>query len=1024
MNTGKKIRKHIALYLALVMMFSTFVFPVAVAGGAVSPPDMHHCCFNASALHAPYVAQLAPFDSVVPLFSEPTISAGTASGRAGDIVTVPIWLNGNPGIIGMQFSVNFDTTALGFVSHSGATGLLAGHISLPMPSGTAPPLLFAWNDGLAMTNNYAEGVVLNLSFEILPGASASSYPIILNFVIANNFDLQPVTFDTWSGNVNVINPPAPSDFYWGDIEAINNIITTHGLPLQTTAAGATSFPTGWLNSGVSLPPGGGVTTPPALIAPFSWTTGLIDGVSGASPNLRVSRLWLMGAPITGTFTLTGLYELVSLEICEIPTLTGINISDRPTLSGVCLVNTPGLQSIDITNTGVQWFSTAFRPNLTELILSGNQLTGLSVTNNTSLMLLDVRDNPNLTQILGLDSLPPGAVILGWGGAGFTVTFNPAGGTVSPASGITVMGGTLDALPLPTQAGYDFLGWFTAATGGTQVTISNVFTADTEIFAQWTPAGCLHPDTSTATTPATCASAGETVETCDDCNAILSVTPIPALGHTWGDWIVATPPTATTAGTERRICTTCDIYEIRTISLPPVGGGGGGGPSEPVNAPPTTNVPPAQEETTDPGAGATNGETDTDDAVAAVQDALDESDSGQDSLVALIAENAILNAASVEVDAPLIIVNQPNVEELQEIAFTTRHDIYRMLEYNEYEIERALNANVAFVTTEFEEVDIRIESSTLLTDVDEIWIRTPYYDLSFTMGFVRNNVSGVPLYITVSSSASDDIPAEEGLVLLSGTPAPRTYSVTFSRPINEPVRLSVKPLPGSDPIYQTVVNARGENVGGKHNPVTGLLNARVNQSGEYKVIENRVDFTDILNRSAEMQRAVRTLATQGIITGTAPGQFSPDAHITRAELAALLTRSLGRLDPNADGRFADVSSGAWYFGSVGSASRAGIMTGVGNNRFNPGQAIPRDQLIVVTSRILRTEMGYRHPADPTRYLQTYTDHAEFADWSLDELALAMRLGIPVRQADGRFRPDEALTRGEASIILYRMFLRIW
>ena len=66
----------------------------------------------------------------------------------------------------------------------------------------------------------------------------------------------------------------------------------------------------------------------------------------------------------------------------------------------------------------------------------------------------------------------------------TVTFNPGEGTVDPTSAKTT-NNKLTSLPTPTRTGYTFNGWFTAATGGDQVTANTVFNADTEIFAQWT-----------------------------------------------------------------------------------------------------------------------------------------------------------------------------------------------------------------------------------------------------------------------------------------------------------------------------------------------------------------------------------------------------------------------------------------------------------------------------------------------------------------------------------------------------------
>ena len=66
---------------------------------------------------------------------------------------------------------------------------------------------------------------------------------------------------------------------------------------------------------------------------------------------------------------------------------------------------------------------------------------------------------------------------------YTITFDANGGSVDPASAETT-DGKLVSLPTPGYAGHIFQGWFTAATGGTQVTTDTVFTADATIYAQW------------------------------------------------------------------------------------------------------------------------------------------------------------------------------------------------------------------------------------------------------------------------------------------------------------------------------------------------------------------------------------------------------------------------------------------------------------------------------------------------------------------------------------------------------------
>lgn len=76
---------------------------------------------------------------------------------------------------------------------------------------------------------------------------------------------------------------------------------------------------------------------------------------------------------------------------------------------------------------------------------------------------------------------------------FLISYDANGGTLGAGAGgntpvamDTNEDGTIDlsAIPDPTRSGYMFLGWFTAATGGTQVTEDTVFTADATIYARW------------------------------------------------------------------------------------------------------------------------------------------------------------------------------------------------------------------------------------------------------------------------------------------------------------------------------------------------------------------------------------------------------------------------------------------------------------------------------------------------------------------------------------------------------------
>jgi hypothetical protein len=193
---------------------------------------------------------------------------------------------------------------------------------------------------------------------------------------------------------------------------------------------------------------------------------------------------------------------------------------------------------------------------------------------------------------------------------------------------------------------------------------------------------------------------------------------------------------------------------------------------------------------------------------------------------------------------------------------------------------------------------------------------------------------------------------------------------------------------------------------------------------FTVKEGKRDFADIAFKSKEMRDAITILATKGIISGTSPTAFSPDSPIKRAEIATLLVRTLSKFDASADGGFSDVKKSDWYFSSAASAKKHGIMGGTDINLFAPEMVIPKDQIVVVAARVLRSEMRYKNPANVGNILSVYTDAKALQDWSLTELALATRENLVVKRSDGSFGPAAPMTRGDAAVILYRLFMKLW
>ena len=169
-------------------------------------------------------------------------------------------------------------------------------------------------------------------------------------------------------------------------------------------------------------------------------------------------------------------------------------------------------------------------------------------------------------------------------------------------------------------------------------------------------------------------------------------------------------------------------------------------------------------------------------------------------------------------------------------------------------------------------------------------------------------------------------------------------------------------------------------------------------------------------------AIEALAARGIINGKSEGIFDPDASMTRAEFATIITRGLG-LTAKDSGVFTDVTDSSWYAGFVGTANAYGIVNGVGENKFNPGGTITRQEAATMVARAAKLcGMDTAMTAAETRdMLAQFGDYVTVADWAADSLAFCYREDI-LDQNDLNIQPSKAILRGEIAQMLFNMLTK--
>ena len=138
-------------------------------------------------------------------------------------------------------------------------------------------------------------------------------------------------------------------------------------------------------------------------------------------------------------------------------------------------------------------------------------------------------------------------------------------------------------------------------------------------------------------------------------------------------------------------------------------------------------------------------------------------------------------------------------------------------------------------------------------------------------------------------------------------------------------------------------------------------------------------------------------------------------MTRAMLVTVLYRLEG--EPTVTGRssFTDVRSGAYYEKAVIWAAANGIVTGTDSTSFSPDAKVTREQLAVMLLRYADL-CGYDTSARTS--LKDFADAAKVSDYAADAMQWAVANGI-LNGTDGkRLDPAGSATRAQCAAMLVR------
>ena len=178
------------------------------------------------------------------------------------------------------------------------------------------------------------------------------------------------------------------------------------------------------------------------------------------------------------------------------------------------------------------------------------------------------------------------------------------------------------------------------------------------------------------------------------------------------------------------------------------------------------------------------------------------------------------------------------------------------------------------------------------------------------------------------------------------------------------------------------------------------------------------YNDVKNDTSWFYPGVQYCLSYGLMSGMGNGSFAPGEYTTRAQAAQILYNLHGNPEVSGGTPFTDVPEGAWYQKAVTWAHSVGIVNGVTATTFSPNANITRQDFVLMLMRYLNNVRMVDRTWKPDD-LSRFVDAGSVGSWALDAMKDAVAInaisGVPV---DGRLyiQPARNATRAEAAKIL--------
>ena len=183
--------------------------------------------------------------------------------------------------------------------------------------------------------------------------------------------------------------------------------------------------------------------------------------------------------------------------------------------------------------------------------------------------------------------------------------------------------------------------------------------------------------------------------------------------------------------------------------------------------------------------------------------------------------------------------------------------------------------------------------------------------------------------------------------------------------------------------------------------------------EVEFTNGKLPFTDV-RESDWFYEDVAFAYENGLFAGTSDTTFSPNASMTRAMLVTVLYRLEGQPAVNGRSGFSDVQYNGYYEDAVTWAADNGIVNGTSTTMFSPNANVTREQMAAILYRYAQYK---KYNTAASSGLNGFTDHASVSGYAAASLEWAVAEKL-VNGSAGKLMPTGNATRAQVAAILHR------